>query len=294
MTSKSWTSVERPSREPVLPVSSRAVRYGDGVFTTMRLEQGVLLDAASQMRRLAAAARTIGLAPPRSFADGDGLGALVSVLERLGADRRPDGVVRVQWHAGAGPRGYQRGVVEADVVVEFSPAPPERRVAVARLPEERAPLPALPRLKTCSALSAVLCQRAAAELGADEGLRTIDGVLLETATSNLLWLEGGRVYTPAEALPLYAGSVRRRTIETARDAGLEVVEGEFSTERLDGADVLLLTNAVRGVEVVGTLDGRAVGGPDDVAEALIEAVAARRVAAGLRLWWPREDGPGRA
>lgn len=276
---KTWTG----ARGAVSP-ASRALRYGDGVFVTLGIRDGVLLDAALQLKRLRDAAARIGLLPPPLFDDADDAPwVIAALLEDLGADDRTNGTARLQWSAGPAPRGFGRDEVRAEAMLDFGPAPERRRPSVVLLDESDAPLPALPHLKTCSALAQVLCERAARAAGADTGVRTRDGGLLETGSANLFWLTDAGLHTPAADLPLYAGSVRERVIECALGAGLPVEEGDYSPAALQGIEALLLTNAARGVEIAGALDGRRQPDPPDVVLALADAVAARREAAGIVL-----------
>lgn len=283
---KSWTSARG-----TMSSDSRALRYGDGVFVTLGIRDGVLLDAAFQLKRLRDGAARIGLLPPPLFDDADDAPwVLAALLEDLGAGDRTNGTARLQWSAGAGPRGFGRDDVRADATLDLGPVPQARRPSVALLDEPDAPLPALPRLKTCSALAHVLCERAARAAGADTGIRSRDGLLLETGSANLFWLTNAGLHTPAADLPLYAGSVRERVIDCALGAGLPVEEGDYSLDALNDVEALLLTNAARGVEIAGTLDGRRLPDPPDIALALVDAVAALREAEGVPLHHPDPGG----
>jgi len=274
---KTWTSGSWST-------SSRAARYGDGVFVTLGIRGGVLLDPGFQLNRLRDSAARIGLLPPPLFDDPDDAPwVLAALLEDLGAGADTDGTARLQWSAGPGPRGFGRGDVRAEAMLDLGPAPAARRPAVARLDERDAPLPALPDLKSCSALAQVMCERAARRLGADTGIRVAHGLLLETGSANIFWLTAAGLHTPAADLPLYAGSVRERVIECALGAGLPVEEGSYSPEALRGVEALLLTNAARGVEIAASLAGRPLPDPPEIALALAGAVAARREAEGIPL-----------
>lgn len=280
---KTWTSAPAPSGD-TLSTASRSIRYGDGVFVTLAIRDGVLLDARSQLDRLRRAAAHIGLRPPPPFVDEDEAPfALGAVLESLGAGPASDGTARVQWSAGPGPRGFGRDDLDAEAIVDLAPPPVQRRPTVARLPEAESPLPALPRWKTCSALAQVLCERAARARGADTGIRTRDGLALETGSANLFWLTGHRLYTPETGLPLYPGSVRERVLECATDAGLRVEEGRFGADELDHADAIVLTNGARGLEFAASLDGRRLPEPPEMLRLLADAVLARRALDGMLL-----------
>ena len=99
-------------------------------------------------------------------------------------------------------------------------------------------------------------EEAAAEAevaGADDALLlTADGWVAEGTTWNLFWWEGDRLRTPAVGLGILPGIARARVLELRA-----VEEGHFPREALAGPS-LFLTNAVRGVMSVASLDGSAV------------------------------------
>ncbi len=60
----------------------RAIRYGDGIFATLRIDAGRLLDAGRHAARLLAGAEAIELEPPSGFLDER------EIIERLKKWRR--------------------------------------------------------------------------------------------------------------------------------------------------------------------------------------------------------------
>ena len=285
--STTWTSLVRvPQGAPAVSTSSRGLRYGDGVFVTLAIHGGVILDASLQMNRLNAAATAIGLQPPARFASlseaARNLAAIVVELQPAIAE----GVVRLQWFAGNGPRGFGREAVRAEAMVDLTPTPAPRSVSLVVLPDGFVPLPALPHYKTCSALANILCAREALDRGADEAVRVNSGVLLETAATNLFWIRGGELFTPATSLPLYPGSMRERILECAPTVGLRVEEGAFSADCLASAETIFLANAVRGIELVRFVDGRTMGAQSTILDQLTCTVEARRREMGTPLKGP--------
>ena len=274
----------RPSSDvPAIAASSRGLRYGDGVFVTLRIHNGVLLDAALQTMRLQRAAEAIGLRPPEHFqAPSEAAGNLAAIVAGLGPSIT-DGVVRVQWFAGAGPRGFGRESVRSDAIVDLSPEPTPRDVSLVVLPSGQVPLPALPKFKTCSALANILCAREALSRGADEAVRVDSGVLLETASANLFWFQEGILFTPESSLPLYPGSMRERILDCAPTIGIRVEEGAYPADRLIDAQTVIVANATRGIEVAQLVDGRTMGPPPDSLATLTSAVEAQRQALGISL-----------
>ncbi len=274
-----WTSWGNES----IPAASGGLRYGDGVFVTLAIRSGVLLDAQLQLGRLHEAAGAIGLEAPDAFGSPAGAAdRLASIVSELDPGAR-DGVVRLQWFAGVGSRGFRQGIAKAEAIVELSPAPAVRRPTVVVLPDGRVPLPALGRHKTCSALANILCAGEAGRLGADAAVRVASGVLLETGSANVFWLREGVLYTPADTLPIYPGSVRARILECAPAVGLTVEQGEFRPDAILGAESVLLTNAARGLEYARSVDGRVLGETPESMGSLGSAVHRRRLEQGIRL-----------
>lgn len=270
-----WVGGEvRRASEAVVPASERALRYGDGCFVTLSARGGRLLDAAAQLERLAAGCRVLGLDPPPETGSP---AALSAVLVRLGWKDERCAVVRVQVSAGSSGRGYARpSSPGAWALVEASDPPPPRRLSLAICPPElHLPPPALPGVKSCSALPAVLAAEAARRLGVHEVVRVDAGRLTEASSANLFWLRGGVLYTPAAELPLYAGVTRERTLEAAQEQGMQVREDRFPPSALADAEAVFLTNAVRGVEPVRRLDGRSLAWPAE-ARSLARGVATAR------------------
>jgi branched-subunit amino acid aminotransferase/4-amino-4-deoxychorismate lyase len=278
-----WTSETLLPGTPAVAATSRGLRYGDGVFVTLRIHGGVLLDAALQMNRLLEAARAIGLAAPARFETPFNA---AETLATIVADLDPattEGVARLQWFAGTGPRGFGRETVRAEALVDLTPGPEPRSPSIVVFPTGHVPLPALPRFKTCSSLANILCAREALRMGADAAVRVESGALLETASANVFWICDGTLFTPSASLPLYPGSVRERILECAPAVGLVVEDGEFGADALVDAQTVFLANAVRGIEVVRSVDGRAMGPPPPITAELRTAVEARRIERGIPL-----------
>lgn len=109
-----------------------------------------------------------------------------------------------------------------------------------------------------------------------EQARTFDviihdaGEVVEGARTNVFALIEDALITPplGRCLP---GVTRSAVIAIAPKLGLEIVQRPLTLDELTAADELLLTNSVRGVKRVSTLDGREVGGRAGRVQAELEA-----------------------
>jgi 4-amino-4-deoxychorismate lyase len=265
----------------------RGLRYGDGIFATLRIEDGELLDAKRHAARLTRGAERIELDPPEGFeteaAIPDRLAAIASDLSAIaagpGAVDRLDGVLRCQWSAAGESRGYGRDR-RSVALVEYSLAPAPRNPVLRILPDGAVAPPAMPGIKSCNALPHVLAARHALRLGVDEVVRVHRGRITEGAASNLFFEQDGRLRTPTDALPLYPGVVRERVMEAAAALCMEVEEGEWTPGDLLECQGAMLTNSVRGIEVVRRVDDLELGLTPRIRE-LVSALQTARQADAL-------------
>lgn len=267
----------QPRASARLPLDARAFRYGDAVFSTLRCESGRVLAAGRHMARLRGACERIGLTPPPLVDDLPGLG---DIAGRLGILDRP-AVLRIQVSARAAGRGFGRGGCAASTLVEALPAPPDRGLRVrVQSPDADLPPPALPDVKSSSAISHVLAAREAEAQDADDLIRLASLSITEAVSSNVFWLTRGMLYTPDDTLPLYPGVTRATVIEAANSLGIPLETGRYGPEELRPVDAAFLTNAVRGVEAIEELEGRRLGTNETLA-ALAEASLSLRIAEGV-------------
>ncbi|HEV7399269.1 MAG TPA: aminotransferase class IV [Solirubrobacterales bacterium] len=104
-----------------------------------------------------------------------------------------------------------------------------------------------------------------------------DGAALEASRASLFAVGDDWLATPPADGRILPGIARRRTIETARDAGIEVREESLSLASLGDYEVIL-AGSVRGIEPVLALDDVALRPPG--------ALSARLVAGLRRRWLP--------
>jgi branched-chain amino acid aminotransferase len=221
-----------------LPIDDPAVRWGEGLFETMRADNGSVPLLERHLARLAASAAALGLPgmpePARSRA---------AVAEALGAFG--DGPARVRLTASPRPT----------LLVEVTALAPGPATATA-VSVRGAWLPGDPLAehKTLSYARHRLRQRAAAAAGADHALLLDDsGRLGEAALASAFCaIDGALVTAPARGL--LAGVARALVLE--RIGGREEAPGEAAWR---GASEIILTNALRGAIPVISVDGRRVG-----------------------------------
>ncbi|MFI9586644.1 aminotransferase class IV [Streptomyces sp. NPDC052236] len=95
--------------------------------------------------------------------------------------------------------------------------------------------------------------------GAEEAvLTTPSGLVLEGATSSVLWWEDQTLCLPSPALPILAGVTTGLIQARAAQSGIRLVHRERSVEDLDGREVWLV-NALHGIRPVTDWSGTGTG-----------------------------------
>lgn len=270
-----------PEEQAVVSAFDRGFLYGDGLFETLRVMNGVPLRWDEHWRRLAAGAETLRIKLP--FA-ADYLRAQACELSRQ--NQLPEVVLRVTLSRGVGQRGYSsRGADTPTLVMSLHPAPPlgpaapqwKLHTASLRVPAGDA----LSACKSANKLLHVLARDEAEATGADDALLlNAFGEVVETTSANLFWVEGGELRTPSLAAGALPGVTRADVIAWAHARALPVHETTVRPERLRQAEGCFLTLSSLGVVEVIAVDGQAV----------LSSPLTHRIRAALLAAWHAEAG----
>lgn len=250
-----WRGAQRLA---ALDPADRGLAYGDGLFETMRAHGGVLPWWPRHRARLFAGAHRLGLPCPQD--------ALLDAALAEALAAAPDGVVKLVLTRGVGARGYAplHGG-PATLIVSTAPAPAATALAPLRVDVLAMRLgvqPALAGLKHLNRLEQVLGAREAADRGLDDGLMAdTTGRLACSTCANLFARVDDRWITPAVDEAGVAGIARGVLLEAMDRAataphGLRVAA--LALDALPRLQALFLTNAVRGILVVGQIGARAL------------------------------------
>lgn len=242
-----------PAAQAVVPISDRGFLYGDGLFETIRVNEGRPVWWRSHLARLQHGADFLKLTVPwradelRKFA--------TKLIEQ---NALPESVLRITLTRGSGSRGYSpKDADNPTLAMTLHPLPPvpsALRLATASL-RVSANDP-LASFKTANKLVQVLARADAEARGADEALLlNTDGHVAETAASNLFWLADGVVCTPPVADGALAGIVRAVVLEICAGHNIPARELHLRPEDLHRVDGVFLTNSVAGIVPVSELDG---------------------------------------
>lgn len=218
--------------------SDRGFTLGDGVFETLRGDEGAPLHAARHFARLRNGAAVLAIAVP--FADDVLFEAMRDVLR---ANDVVDAALRLTLSRGPAPRGVLPPAAMTPTVLitagKLPGNPPPARLIVSQRTRRNEFSP-LARIKSLNYLDSILARQEAAASGADDALllNTKGDVAEASAACVFLYVEG-RWVTPRVADGALPGIARARLLE----AGV-VREARVSAADLRRAQAGFLANCL--------------------------------------------------
>jgi branched-chain amino acid aminotransferase len=229
-------------------VLDRGFRFGDGVFETIAVYQGLPYQWALHMQRLKDGLQALNI----PF-DTDSLRApSLSLISKNGL---VDATLRIAVSRGVGSIGYlPTGAADSTVVIEANPRhSPPLDAACLWLSQWQKPSPqSLPvQFKLAQGVNSTLARMEAAQHGCLDGLLlNAHDHICEAGSANLFWRIGRTLHTPALACGVLAGTTRAALLRTSP---YPVEEGRFTLESLQQADALVATNTAWQVKPISEL-----------------------------------------
>lgn len=257
-----------PAERAGLPLDDPGAQAGLGLFETLAVRDGRVLDLAQHLERIAAAANRLEI-PLQSREQ-----LRATVLRAAAAERAPFGWLKILATRGGRTVVFTGPMDSADE---------GRSVSAVLLPWRRNTAGPLVGLKTLNYAASAIGLEHARRLGADEGLwLNTRGHLAEGCSCNLFVVSGRKLFTPGERDGILPGVMRGLVLRAAAGLGFARHEGKVRLKRLSGADEAFLTSSLCGIRPLIRFNGRAVGsgreGP--VTRRLARAVAEMRRADG--------------
>lgn len=111
------------------------------------------------------------------------------------------------------------------------------------------------QLKSVNYLEAIIAQRQAIAVGADDALFfNTENHVTETTCANLFLIENNILYTPRVEDGILPGITRARLISHCQQHKMSVQEISLTKKRIEDADAVFLTNSLQGIRRVLSLD----------------------------------------
>jgi len=249
--------------------SSRGLHYGDGVFRTMLIHDGQVVDRDAHIAKAVSDAAVLHLHAPDSLHD---------EITAAGRDVS-NGVLKLLLIRAGQGRGYKPQTSDTDRLLIRYPMPElpagnaQHGIAALRSPVTMATQALLAGIKHLNRLEQVLASRdwpdgvSEAILGDDRG-QPVCGT-----RSNLFWVSRGVLHTPALDRCGVSGVQRGKLLAIAAQKGLDVRIGSEAWSALIAADEAFVCNSLIGIWPLRALDERQWPAPGPITADLMQALA---------------------
>ncbi len=224
--------------EATVSVADRGLRFGDGVFETIRVHNRIPYQWELHLTRLEQGLNALKI----EYNNQRLLNNTLSIIEKNDVN---EGTLRMMITRGEGSIGYlpTQDCIPTVIIEAWSKnfsnissgnlwLSSYTKVAGSALPKH---------IKLMQGINSTLAKMEAREQFCDEALLLDDrGIICEAASGNIFWVKNNILYTPSLECPMVSGTMRSAIL---RLSPLVVKEGCFSIDTLKEADELFLTNA---------------------------------------------------
>lgn len=247
---------------PIVEAQSRGLRYGDGLFETIKVKAGQLINADEHFARLWQGLQLLQFAIPRPFSPNqleDQILALVqknkltSARVRLTVYRGNGGLYDPQTHT-------PQYIIEATELPQGNGEWNSNGLVLGIYPDVRKCCDLVANIKHNNYLPylmAALCAKT--EKWNDAIVLNMHGRICDTTIANIFMVKNETVYTPALAEGCVAGVMRKQILALLRQQQLPVVEQPIEQAELLQADEVFVTNAIYGLRWVQQVNDASYG-----------------------------------
>lgn len=229
----------------------RGLTLGDGLFETMLVVNRTPLWANMHLARMESAAQELGISFDRQKID-DGIAAV------LGNATDQHHALRVTLTRGSGGRGLPGNGATPSLLITAEPFDPALMFLPASLltaTVRRSTASPAARLKTLSYIDNIAAAREAAARAMDDALMlNTEGRVACTSIANIFMLKGTKLITPSRDQAILTGVMRQALLAAAHHLGLATEERPIKPAELLKADAVFLTNSLRFVRPVKSID----------------------------------------
>jgi branched-chain amino acid aminotransferase len=241
-----------------LHADNRALRYGDGLFETMKSRDGKTLLFDLHLDRLMSGVGLLQFSWPRVYTS-HFLAETINVLCRKN-NCTPNARIRLQvtrGESGLYEPGRDLHLMIQCWPLEGSDKLNEKGLSIDIYPEARKSTDKFANLKSCNYLPYLMAAKYAGQNGFDDCLvLNTHNRICDATIANIFCVSDGQIITPPLSEGCVAGIMRRYLLEQLPKAGYKVREEPIAVDQLSSVDEIFLTNATSGARWVQQYKGK--------------------------------------
>lgn len=242
------------SGDKVIDIHNRSFRYGDGLFESMRWENGDVPFLDYHIERLTKGMNILKLEGSKLF-DAFFIRQQVAQLVKRNNLQGPARIRLNVFRDGGGLYSPETNkasfLIEAETLTGLVNSHNSAGLIIDVYRDHKKPLNEFSQIKSNNALLYIMAGIYRKSHGLDEViLLNENGLLCESSGSNIFVWYRNTLYTPALSEGCVDGVMRRVVMEVALKNDIPVIEAQINPEILNEAEELFLTNAVHGMQWV--------------------------------------------
>ena len=247
----------------ITAANNRGLRYGDGLFETMKLKNSELVFANEHFARLWKGMAVLQFAVPKHFTPEK----LEEEILQLALKNQHEKNARIRLTIFRGKGGlYDAADHAPNYIIETWPLPPSNGelnsngLDIGIYAAVKKSCDVLSNLKTNNFLPYVMAAlEAKKQKWNDAVILNSNGRICDSSIANVFLIKDGIIYTPAFSEGCVAGVFRNYIIKQLPAMGYHCVEKEISIEELLNADEVFLTNSIYNLRWVKCIADKTFG-----------------------------------
>jgi 4-amino-4-deoxychorismate lyase len=243
-----WKGRCLPEDQAFVSVNDRGFLFGDGVFSTIKVHNGVVEAYYPHVGRLLKQCEELQIIPPNISEDW--------VKQLLIQNNALKGTWRMKMivSGGESPLLTLEKRTSSGLLMTIRPYQPPSHSLKLGITDHTFATP-LAHLKTLSYLDRLFIKSVAAKKECDDCLiKTSEGIILEAGSANIFWRHKEHIYVPCPTLPYLQGISLQFCIKAFSQMDLEVRYCKLPVEKLNHSTQLFACNALMGPQSVAFLE----------------------------------------
>lgn len=245
-----------------ISATSPAALFGEGVFTTMLIENGEVINFEDHVSRLKNDANFLGVHCPKI--DLEDINKLISINGankgrfRLRITLFSKEKAELNFCEAKNSSKGLKELKPCDLLINLYPLSTiqDKPTRLCIYPEVVSTC--LSTVKSLNYLSRFIIKRYAMDRGFDDSLILgPKNKILETSFANIFWIEGRSLFIPDKNLPYFRGTTLDLVIKKLSFSGYKICEGFFELKELSDKASIFLCSSLQKIVSVSQIDNRA-------------------------------------
>lgn len=237
-----------PENDAAIPVSDRGFLFGDGMFTTIKVDHGHPEFLKQHLKRLEQDCEAVEIVPQKFLEE--------TVFELIEKNHAENGVWRLKiiMTAGSNPGIHLAKRAAGQFLMTIKPY--AGHASPCRLVTYPYPISSpMGKFKSLAYLDRLWIADYAFKRGFDDALLCDNaGVVLETSIANLFWRKGQDMFFPDHSLPLYQGITLQMILTAAKSMGMNIFPVRAKLNEISDEAQLYLCNSLKGIVPITAID----------------------------------------